>query len=265
MTRFYLGTHEPAWLARTWVPLFISHRRLRRQKRLPRAIGPWALDSGGFTELDRYGRWTVSPAEYATAVARYCDEIGRLEWAAPQDWMCEPRIRRETGLTVAEHQRRTVENFLELRALAPGLPWIPVLQGWTLADYHRCVELYDRAGVSLATGRLVGLGSVCRRQATDEIGAVAHSLFMRGIHLHAFGVKTSGLARFALPVVSADSMAWSLEARKQKVRLPGHRHQDCANCMEYALAWRRRLVTGLVHGANKWRWQQPLGDVENVA
>lgn len=38
-----------------------------------------------------------------------------------------------TGLTVREHQERTIANFLELRRIAPGLPFIPVLQGWALA------------------------------------------------------------------------------------------------------------------------------------
>ena len=51
-------------------------------------------------------------------------------WAAPQDWMCEPAIIAKTGLAVVEHQRRTVTNFLELQALAPDLPFIPVLHGW---------------------------------------------------------------------------------------------------------------------------------------
>ena len=66
------------------------------------------------------------------AVRRYRDEIGGLEWAAPMDWMCEPFMLAKTGLTVAEHQARTVANYLELRSLAPELPFVPVLQGWSL-------------------------------------------------------------------------------------------------------------------------------------
>jgi hypothetical protein len=30
------------------------------------------------------------------------------------DWMCEPQILAGTGLSVAEHQRLTLENFLHL-------------------------------------------------------------------------------------------------------------------------------------------------------
>lgn len=166
--RFYLGVHEPAWLERTTVPLFVSHRRLARRKRLPRAAGPWALDSGGFTELSMHGAWTSGPRPYALAVQRYVDEVGRLEWAAPQDWMCEPFMLARTGLDVATHQRLTVENLLELRTIAPALPWVPVLQGWRLDDYLRHVEQYADAGVDLRSEALVGLGSVCRRQGMRE-------------------------------------------------------------------------------------------------
>lgn len=241
---FYLGTHKPAWLARTRMPLFVSHRRLRERRTLPRAVCSWALDSGGFTELSLYGRWETTPAEYADAVALYAREVGNLEWAVPQDWMCEPMMLQTTGRTVAEHQERTVANYLELRAMAPRLPFVPVLQGWTLADYHRCVGLYDRAGVDLRAEPLVGLGSVCRRQATGEIGAIVSSLAALGLRLHGFGVKVAGLRRYAEHLVSADSMAWSLNARRS-APLAGCTHRSCANCLLYASAWRTRLLCQL--------------------
>lgn len=51
------------------------------------------------------------------------------------EWLCEPWMVAKTGLTVAEHQRRTVDNLVQLRGLAPDLPIVPVVQGWTVADY----------------------------------------------------------------------------------------------------------------------------------
>src|SRR5688572_22878073 len=114
---FYLGTHQPHWLARTAAPLFVSARRLRDRKSLPRALGPWALDSGGFSELKLFGTWTVTARQYAAEVRRWRDEIGNLEWAAPQDWMCEPFMLAKTGYTVYQHQQFTVNNFLTLNAL----------------------------------------------------------------------------------------------------------------------------------------------------
>jgi hypothetical protein len=241
-----LGTHQPGWLGAVGVGLFVSDRRLRGYRRLPVAAAEWALDSGGFTELSTYGTWAngPTPAQYAARVRRYRDEIGSLAWAAPQDWMCEPFITAKTGLTVAEHQARTVGNLLDLRTAAPDLPWVPVLQGWTVADYMACVDRYHDAGVDLAHEPLVGLGSVCRRQATGTPMEIVTTLRAVGItRLHGFGVKTSGLLRYGHLLTSADSMAWSFEARRAPA-LPEcrPRHRNCANCRIYALAWRTRLL-----------------------
>lgn len=246
--RFYLGTHRPPWLWQIHdIPLFISHRVLRdRKSRFPRATTPWALDSGGFTELNLFGGWKTTPEEYVAAVQRYADELGHLEWASPQDWMCEPWVIAKTGLSVAEHQARTVENYLTLVDLAPDLPFIPVLQGWELADYHDHADAYAAAGVDLENQPVVGIGSVCRRQATGQIAGIFDSLQARGLHMHGFGVKTAGLAMYADTLTSADSLAWSYGAR-QDARA-GIRHcskNTCANCMHYALSWRERLLTNL--------------------
>jgi hypothetical protein len=245
MECFYLGVHEPAWLARLEIPLLVSHRRLAPRRRLPHAILPWALDSGGFTELAMYGRWQTTPAAYAHAVARYAAEIGNLAWAAPQDWMCEPAILARTGRTVAEHQARTVANYLALRALAPTLPFIPVVQGWTISHYLDCVDRYANAGIDLARLPLVGLGSVCRRQHTPTVAAIVRTLAEGGLRLHGFGISTRGLARYADALESADSMAWSASARHGRIRLPGCTHRACSNCPRYALAWQQRLTARL--------------------
>src|SRR6476659_970922 len=120
MQAFYLGTHQPAWLQTANVALFVSHRRLAQRKTLPRAVTGWALDSGAFSDLSLYGRWRTSARQYSAAVRRYDDEIGRLEWAAPQDLMTEPDMLRRTGLTIREHQKRTVANFCDLQNLWTG-------------------------------------------------------------------------------------------------------------------------------------------------
>lgn len=252
--QFLLGTHQPGWLARTATPLFVSDVRLRTYRKLPVAAGPWACDSGGFSELQRHGRWTVTPAEYVARLRRYRDEIGNLVWAAAQDWMCEPIILRGgvagglrfagTDLTVAEHQARTVANFVQLRELAPELPIVPIVQGWTVSDYLRCVDLYAAAGVDLAAAPLVGVGSVCRRQGTTDAGRILAALRDAGLHrLHGFGFKILGLDAYGHLLTSADSMAWSVDARRRGRPLPGCvRHKNCANCLRYALAWRTRLL-----------------------
>ncbi|MET8655110.1 DUF7221 family queuine tRNA-ribosyltransferase-like protein [Nocardia aurea] len=247
--RFYLGTHQPGWLCKAAVPLFISDVRLSRYKSLPRAVGRWALDSGGFSMLSVYGTWDAGPTpkEYAARVRRYASEVGGLDWAAPQDWMCEPFITAKTGLSVTEHQHRTVANYLELRSVASDLPFVPVLQGFTLTDYLTCVDFYDRAGVDLVSAQVVGVGSVCRRQGTREAAQIMHALTVRlpGVALHGFGVKTTGLGQYGALLSSADSMAWSYCAREEDP-LPGcTTHINCANCLRYALIWRDKVLTRL--------------------
>lgn len=242
---FYLGTHKDGWLAEpafAGVPLFVSRRTLEARTRLPRAVGPWALDSGGFTELSMHGGWTMPARAYAALVRRFRDEIGNLAWAAPQDWMCEEIVVRRTGLSVERHQARTVRNLLELRAIAPELPIVPVLQGYTEAEYLRCVDLYDAAGVDLTLEPLVGVGSVCRRQATHEAAAIFRRLRTLGLRTHAFGAKTLGLELYGQEVASADSLAWSFQARMKRIRMEGCTHPNCANCRVWALAWRERVL-----------------------
>lgn len=259
---FYLGTHMPNWLESPALPrdvnLFVSHRRLASRRSLPKARVGWALDSGGFSELSLYGEWRTSPAEYVSAVHRYDEEIGLLGWAAPQDWMVEPFMLAKTGLSVEEHQRRTVANFIELRQrwqdLDPGcdlraLPehcvFMPVLQGWRLPDYFRCAQMYADAGIDLSHYPVVGVGSVCRRQGTDEIGAIFEALSSLDIAMHGFGVKKHGLRAYGHLLASADSMAWSFDARRAP-RLPScSGHLNCANCLPYALRWRDEVLASL--------------------
>lgn len=228
MFQFWLGTDEAGWLARFPAGFMVSRTRLARCRNLPRAIAPWVLDSGGFTELSRHGRWTVTEREYVAEVRRYRDEVGSLVWAAPQDWMSEPDViagspgggmipgKVGTGLTVADHRARTVDNFLRLRDLAADLPIIPVVQGWHADDYLRCADLYDRRGVDLAAEPVVGIGSVCRRGSVDQAAA---ELAVRSLRpfcgpLHGFGVSLDGLARYGDALGSSDSLAWSAQARR---------------------------------------------------
>ncbi|MGW5054970.1 deazapurine DNA modification protein DpdA family protein [Actinokineospora sp. NPDC004072] len=239
--KFYLGTHQPSWLARDLgVPLLVSHRRLAGRRTLPRASGPWALDSGGFTELSLHGRWRTDTATYVRAVRRYATEIGHLDWAAPRDWMTEPHVLARTGLSLRTHQHRTVTDYLRLRDLAHELPIIPVLQGQTITDYHRCADLYEHHGINLAALPLVGIGSICRRQHTYEVEQIIHALAHRGYRLHAFGAKVLGLSRYATHLTSSDSAAWSFRGRHLPGCAPGHRSES--NCLRFALAWHRHLT-----------------------
>lgn len=250
--RFYLGTHRPHWLWTDGMPdLFVSHRTLSARRKFRPALTDWALDSGGFTELSLHGQWLTTRDAYVSAARRYRSEIGRMQWAAPQDWMCEPWIIAKTGLTVVDHQRRTVESVMGLRQQAPDVPWIPVLQGWRINDYARHVAMYGDAGIDLTTEPVVGLGSVCRRQATTEIGEIVEMLEATGLRLHGFGVKKAGVETYGMLLNSADSLAWSYAGRRETQDCPmSPKRKKCNNCLHFALDWRRDLL-------RRVGWSQP--------
>ncbi|WP_125263119.1 DUF7221 family queuine tRNA-ribosyltransferase-like protein [Streptomyces alboflavus] len=253
--QFYLTTHKRHWVKLTDVPLFLKSEHFAAAVKLYPALGPYAVDSGGFSELQRNGCWTRTPRQYVGDLRRIWECVGPFDWAAPQDWMCEDLIihggtaqgQRFVGthLSVIEHQRRTVANFLELRSLAPDLRIIPVLQGSTVPEYERCVEMYERAGVNLQHEPTVGLGSVCRLQSTRQGAAVVTAMAAHDLRLHGFGFKTLGLERVGHLLASADSAAWSSHAR-WRPPLPGHTtHKNCANCIDYALRWRQRVIKSI--------------------
>lgn len=245
MFEFYVGTDNPSWL---WGKpntnrLFVSARRLRRYKGFKPANVRWACDSGGFTELSIFDRWVTSPGQYVDELYRFEDEIGLLDWASPQDWMCEPHMLAKTGKSVEEHQRLSCENFLVLRELGPDLPIIPVLQGWDPDDYRRHVEMYSDYGVDLRLFPTVGMGSFCRRANVAGVKELVEDLFFYGLKMHGFGLKKDGLRLFRDCLVSSDSMAWSFTARAAGWRseflcgVPHAKSRSCAHCHRWAMMW----------------------------
>ena len=240
--KFYLGTHCTEWQSRTYAPLFISARRLRIRN-IVRAKAPWALDSGGFSEISLYGEWRTPADRYAEEVRLWSKKIGMMEWAAIQDWMCEPIMLAKTGLSIGEHQRRTIESYRDLLQLAPEQPWAPVLQGWKIEDYLDHYRQYQDAGFDLRRAAVVGVGSVCRRQATNEIRDLFLALRPLGLRLHGFGMKLEGLAKCHRLLSSADSMAWSFYARREPGPMfPECRHRKCASCLRWAIKWREKIL-----------------------
>ena len=144
-------------------------------------------------------------------------------WCAPQDMMCEPEALKATGLSLFEHQRRTVDNFVELTTIAGQLPWLPVLQGWQLADYLRIIEMYAAAGIDLFDLERVGVGSVCRRQGTREGVEIIVSLIRRGLRTHAFGFKQTGLRKLRKELSEVEWALASRPTRWRGQRRPGWR------------------------------------------
>ncbi len=213
--RFFVGLPEPS-MAQHFPACFISANRTRRRAG-PFAVEDWILDSGGFTEVSTYGGYRSSPREHAAEIRRQAGN-GRLLAAVAQDWMCEPHIIKRTGLSVRAHQRLTIERYDELVACdTAGIYVMPVLQGYSPCEYVDHIEAY---GDRLAPGVWVGVGSVCKRNASVLSILRVFSLIQEArpdLRLHGFGLKATALAFDPIRDLlhSADSMAWSFSARKQ--------------------------------------------------
>lgn len=179
-------------------------------------IGDWIMDSGAFTTVTTHGGYPYPVSEYAAEIKRWASN-GRLLAAVAQDYMCEAFVLEKTGMTVAQHQRLTVERYDDLLAENTGVYIMPVLQGYKPSEYLDHLTLYaDR----LADGAWVGVGSVCKRNGNPA--AVVEVLLgiktaRPDLRLHGFGLKSTALKSAAVRALlhTADSMAWSYSARKQ--------------------------------------------------
>lgn len=212
---FFVGLHQPGD-SRHFERAFISVNRLRRRRSAVPA-NAWIMDSGAFSTIKTHGGYPHPVAEYAAQIRRFADS-GRLLAAVAQDYMCEPEMLAKTGLTVDEHQRLTIERYDELVASDTGGVYImPVLQGYAPWEYVDHLRAY---GERLAPGAWVGVGSVCKRNATPtSIVRVLMAIKQErpDLRLHGFGLKLTALADGLVRelLYSADSMAWSFAARRQ--------------------------------------------------
>lgn len=197
------------------------------------------MDSGAFTQISRFGGYPNPPEAYAAEIVRWSTN-GNLLCAVSEDYMTEPAMLERTGLTVEEHQQRTIERYDRIRAaVPPHIHILPVLQGYTPEEYVQCIALY---GQRLTPGIWVGVGSVCKRNGRpDAIEAVLRAI--KGerpdLRLHGFGLKLTALGNAYVRenLESSDSMAWSFGAWKE-----GRNPNDWREAMKYCERVRSRLT-----------------------
>lgn len=274
----FLTVNTVSWLWRDEfedVDVCISRNRLASYRGTPRParVRRLLFDSGGFTELKRHGRWRLTAQEYLTQVRTHLAHIdgGQPISVVQQDWMCEPIViyggsskdgqfvgtrqfidpdeAMDYDELVEEHQRRSTANLVELRRLAPDLHIVPVLQGFTRAQYARHAGMLELAGIRLADEPLVGLGSVCRRQGTREIAEIVRYFAAQGVRLHGFGVGVRGLSLYGDRVASIDSNAWSYNGRQMGACPHGLVKKE-ANCPVKALDWLRGALDRIAENRN---------------
>lgn len=230
LVRFFVGLHHPSD-AKHFDSAFISVNTLRGRKS-PFVVGDWIMDSGAFTTIAKHGGYPDPVSEYAAQIRRWKDN-GNMLAAVAQDYMCEPHMIVRTGLSVAEHQRLTIERYDALLAEDVGVYIMPVLQGYAPDDYVSHIRQY---GERLAHGAWVGVGSVCKRNGRpDAIEQVLSAIRAErsDLRLHGFGLKATALGSGAVRDVlySADSMAWSYAAR-----MSGRNANDWREARDFAHA-----------------------------
>lgn len=233
---FFVGLHQPSD-AKHFDRCFISVGRLRGRKGAFE-VDKWIMDSQAFRTIELYGGYPHPPEEYADQIRRWKSN-GNLLAAVSQDYMCEPFMLARTGLTIAEHQRLTIERYDALLRCETGVYIMPVLQGYDPDDYVSHIRQY---GARLAHGAWVGVGSVCKRNSSpclilDVLLAIKTE--RPDLWLHGFGLKTTALAHGTIRALlnTADSMAWSYAARRA-----GGGQNDWKNAMAFKHAVARPEV-----------------------
>jgi hypothetical protein len=209
---FFIGCPSPA-KAQHFARCMVSVNALRKRQS-DFAVKDWLMDSGAFTELSRFGAYRHSVEDYAREIARW-SRCGNLLAAVSQDYMCESFILEKTGLSIAEHQRLTIERYDALLPLVSGVYVMPVLQGYRVSDYLNHLDQY---GARLVPRAWVGVGSVCKRNARPgEVADILKAIHNKrpDLRLHGFGLKLTALesSEVRAALYSSDSMAWSFPAR----------------------------------------------------
>lgn len=210
---FFTGMHHPSDAGKVPAACVSANRLKGRKSGFP--VRRWILDSGAFTKIKTHGGYPEPVEEYARLIRRFAKN-GRLLAAVAQDYMCETIMLERTGLTVAEHQRLTIERYDALFSCDVGGVYImPVLQGYQPEEYVSHLRQY---GKRLGWRAWVGVGSICKRNSNpDSILAVLSAIKKErpDLRLHAFGIKVTALLWQSIRdlLFSADSMAWSFAAR----------------------------------------------------
>jgi len=172
-----------------------------------------ALDSAGYVAAAKYGDYRWTPEQYLDLAAAF-----PWRWYASIDWCVEPGVAGDRPMRILR-MAATANMVGRLNRLADirGMPRpMPVIQGWTAAEYLECAGWMPL----LEWPDLVGVGSVCRRNLSgpDGIFAILDALdarLPRNVRFHMFGVKSAALAKLAghPRIASSDSMAWDFGAR----------------------------------------------------
>lgn len=214
MKEFYFGcgngeTHQAIRNARAPINVMVNYASKVRY--FPTAnVNLRFVDSGGYSFFHKDGVFDERIDKYLKFVKRH-----NADHFANRDYPCEPDLVERRGSTILQNQLMTLHNQVELETyITDEYPelfnrFVAVLQGWTLDDYLFMADYLNDHG--LLTD-LVGIGSVCRRNATVDIKEIILGIKSQFpiIDLHGFGIKFDVLRDIEIwdSLYSADSMAF---------------------------------------------------------
>lgn len=270
---FFIGS-SPSLASRIISPdypaagVMISENSLNKRKSDFEYDGDWMFDSSAFTQIAIHGKFLQTVEERHSSICRW-QRCGNLLIAVAQDWMCEEFVLNRTGLTVADHQRLTIERYDQQLALNPPVPIMPVLQGFRVSDYLKHLGDY---GERLRMGQWVGVGSVCRRNGSPEaVADILRSikLIRPDLKLHGFGLKVIALENPAIRELlhSTDSMAWSYPRRFQpepepEIKLAHKYQQRVQAAVDDSVQKRPPVTAGAGNGqGRKSEWNSVTGSI----
>jgi hypothetical protein len=237
-------------------------RRQRLHVRRPPTdhVASLAVDSGGFTAARRWGRYPWSPQQYADFVQDVSRDVP-LDWCASMDYACEPAVDRSPLGTNHTRIEATLQLEPACRQVAPHLPWLPVLQGDTLAE--RAYDLARRQQEGLVPPRLAGVGSLCGRGACQAIQTLGfYRIHLPGVRFHGFGLHVQALdddTTFAA-LASWDSYGWTWgKGQKGVDRPPAYLRQPGETCTQFtqrlaALYWQHTVAPRLTRPLQRTLW-----------
>lgn len=210
---FFVGMFQPQHCIH-FENSFISYNVLKNRKSNFK-VNKWILDSGAFTEILKHGDFQTSVSDYAKKIEQLKSN-GNLLMAVSQDYLCDPIITQKTGMDTRAHQEKTVERYLRL-VKETTCKIMPVLQGQSPKSYLEHIEIYNG---ELKQGQWVGVGSLVKRNKNVPlIRSILKGIKEKrpDLKLHGFGLKLTSLKdpNIREYLYSADSMAWSYQARME--------------------------------------------------
>jgi len=189
--------------AATWHNGF-SPTRLKFSNAIKRLF----VDSGGYSMFTKFSQYPYTIEEYINLVNSWRD-LYPVSEVAIMDYPCEPHLNREVFETNIERIDQTVTNALDCIDYDSSIPWVPVIQGYTMSEYRYCWERYQEFDLR---ARLWAIGSICTRKKTGGIRAIVTRI-KRLVKqpLHAFGITLPSIEHpeIFFSLESSDSAAWN--------------------------------------------------------